>query len=176
MEMQLFEVKIVREDDPPYAYVVAPSEARAVEFVREHHERIGSDYDEVQICRVDETLEGAARTGLDDMLGSAPVGFASLSLPGIGWVAHAAAVHRLRLYRIEEQDGDTMHVIAPNPDIASAVWAIAVELGEDHARLYRIFDETAAVLDGDRAGLEALLEFGPIGEVTRAANGWRQRG
>jgi len=173
MKMQLFEVRIVREDEPPFTYVVAPSEARAVELIREHHQRIGRDYDSVEICRIDDTLVGDERTGLDDMLDSAPVGFASPPAPGIGWLAHTATVHRLRLYRIEEQNRAEIFIIAPNPDIAASVWASALELIDDDIRLYRIFDETEQHAEDHRGGLDALLEFGPISRIHYSEGGWK---
>ena len=172
MKMQLFEIRIVREDDPPFTYVVAPSEARAVEFIREHHERIGIDYASVGICRIDETLADDERIGLGDMLDSAPVGFASPPVPGIGWLAHTATVHRLRFYRIEDQSGETTYVIAPNPDVASAVWATRLDLQANDTRLYRIFDETEHTAVDAAGDLNRLLEFGPIGRVIHNENGW----
>lgn len=165
MKMKLFEVGIEREASTTWTCVVAPSEDRAVDFVREHYENTDDDYTSIKIARIDDTLEEHQRKGLEAMLDTAPVGFASHSV-NIGWVVHAGALHCLRLYRIEEHEGDETFVIAPTADIAAAVWAIALELDGDEMRLYRIADGQKFLTEEQSNKLTELIEFGPVGVIT----------
>ena len=73
------------------------------------------------LTRVDETLNGDRRRGLDALLERAPVGIASWH--EIGWVARTAPVHKLKLFRLADADGHDLFSIAPNIDIAPSVWS-----------------------------------------------------
>ena len=172
MRMQLYEVEIEVAGGTSWAAIVAPSEGRAVELVHEHYQDSGEEFTEVRICRIDDSLEGEQRLGLDDMLETAPVGFASFC-PPIGWLVHAAAVHRLRLFKIAEKDGPETFVIAPNPDVASAVWAASIAPLNDEPRLFRIFDGIGELTGAQREQLASMLDFGPIGIMTwHEDEGW----
>ncbi len=94
----------------------------------------------------------------------APVDFASFC-EGMGWLAHMAPVSQLRLYRIEEVDGDHHFVIAPNGDMAAAIYSEVVPLAQDEARLFRIHDGLIGLRNESLRNLPALLEVGPIGIV-----------
>jgi hypothetical protein len=55
------------------------------------------------------------------MLDKSPVGIASYS-ETIGWVGHVAAIQKLQLFGIENSKGSQTLVIAPNKDIAAALY------------------------------------------------------
>lgn len=175
MRGKLYEVEIIRANESRRATIVAPCEERAVDLVHEHYQWTGEDFTKVLICRIDDTLDPHERSGLDEMLETAPVGFASYC-PPIGWFVHAAAVHQLRLFRIEEHEGAHSLVIAPTPDVASAVYGASIMPIEGEHRLFRILDGGAELSERQRAQLGAKLEFGPIGIATwDETNGWLVR-
>lgn len=171
MRMKLFDVGILKDEQTTWTCVVAPSEERALEFIREHHERTGRDYEATQISRIDHLLTDKV-IGLGDMLESAPVAFASDSHP-VGWIAHAAAVDRLRLFRVEARGGEESFVVAPSADVAATVWLEASGPTDCNFQMFRIHDALLTVPEDQRAGLDGLLEFGPVGIVAwHAATGW----
>lgn len=174
MRMKLYEVEIMLAEGTARSHVVAPSEERAVELVREHYDETGGDWTRVSVGRIDEDLVDEARLGLDDMLEAAPVGFASFH-PSLGWLVHAAALHRLRLFKIEEINGEQTFVIAPDADLAAAVLAASHEQADGEERLYRITDARRELTDELSAGLDDLLEFGPVGIAEWRESGWTVR-
>jgi hypothetical protein len=175
MRMKLFEVEIIHTDGSNWATIVAPSEERAVEFVHEHYRETGEDFTRVLICQIDDTLEPHERLGLDEMLETAPVAFSSYC-PPIGWLAHAAAVHNLRFFKIEEHEGPETFVIAPNADVASAVWGESIMPLDGEPRLFRVMDGMAGLSSHQKELLAAKLEFGPIGVATwNEDEGWMVR-
>lgn len=175
MRMRLYQVEIIRAEDSNWATIVAPSEQRAVEFVHEHYRETGEDFTKVMIGRIDDTLEPHERLGLDELLDMAPVAFCSYC-PPIGWLAHAAAVHRLRLFKIEEHEGPETLVFAPNADVASAVWGESILPIDDEPRMFRIHDGGAGLTARQKELLDVRLEFGPIGVATwDETEGWSVR-
>jgi len=104
------------------------------------------------------------RRGLDALLETAPTGLVSYCEP-IGWVGHALPAPKLRLWRIEEVEGDTHFVIAPTGDLAIDVYCECVQLEEGEASMFAIHDGLDGLKNEALKGLPALLEFGPIGMV-----------
>jgi len=162
MRMNLYEVEIEREDRRVRGYIVSPSEPRAVRLVAEHNNELGEEHTSFTLQRIDEDLPDDRREGLDDMLESAPVGFASYCDP-IGWIVHAAAVHKLRFFRIEDRQGNETFIIAPSADVAAAIYSTGTPLAEGQHRLFRIFDGLENLPEERRGNLDKLLEAGPVG-------------
>lgn len=175
MRMELFKVEIQRQSRLITGYVVAPGEHRVSEIVFEHEVALNQENCGVTIERVDETLPSNQQDGLDALLEHAPVGFASFC-EGIGWLAHVAAVQQLRLFRINEVEGDEHFVVAPNSDMAVAVYCGCVPIEEDEGRLFGVHDGLFGLANERLRNLPALLETGPIGMVAwDEENGWSMR-
>lgn len=164
MRMELYQVEITRPNRLVTGYVVAPGEHRASEIIIEHEIALNQENSGFTIKRVDENLPENRQQGLDTLLEHAPAGFASYC-DGIGWLAHVAPVQQLRLFRIEEVDGDQHFVLAPNGDIAAAVYCEAVPLEEGEGRLFGVHDGFFGLKNEGLRNLPALLEAGPIGMV-----------
>ncbi len=172
MRFKLYEAEIERSSGWSKAHVVAPTEQRAAELVYDHDMALRQEHIQFTLERVDDVLPEDRRKGLDDMLETASVGIASYSRV-IGWVGHVAAIQQLRLFRIEDSGGSETFVIAPSKDIASALYLKDDPLAEGEHRLFRILDGFADIPAEHIDSLELLLEFGPVGTVTRhEEHGW----
>lgn len=171
MKMKLFHLSLDRGPDRHVVQIVAPDAGMAVEFFREHLNALDSEMENPSILRIDQTLTGDERLGLDAMLETAPAGFASFA-EGVGWIVHVAPVPRLNLYRIETANGEETHVIAPNRDVAAAVWFEHRKMPDGEPVLYRIW-EGVDDLDEERSkDVMPLLEFGSVGVVQWRDGSW----
>jgi len=172
MRMELYEVRLDRPDGEARSYVVAPSEPRAAELVIDHHLATNQECPDFPLQRVDEDLPQDRQKGLDALLDTAPVGFASYHEP-IGWIAHIAAVEQLRLFRLEDEHGASKFVIAPDKDTAMVIYCADWHLEEGEQRMFRIYDGLAELPPERLRNLPDLLEFGPAGIVAfDEGNGW----
>jgi len=162
--MELYEVVITRPNRLATAFVVSPGEERVREIIVEHEIALNQENSGFTIERVDEKLPRSHRLRLDALLEHAPVGFASYC-EGVGWLPHVAPVQQLRLFRIEEVDGDCHFVVAPSGDLAAAIYCDAVPLEGDEARLFGVHDGLFGLKNDKLRNLSALLEVGPIGMV-----------
>lgn len=171
MKFHLYECIIKRQDGEVRGHIVAPSKDRAWMVAIEHDEALGLDHEDLTLNRVDETLADDRRGGLDTLLESAPVGFASWC--EIGWIAHTASAQKLQLYRLVEEGADDLFAIAPNIDIAASVFTTGLRVPIGETRMLHIADGMED-LPGDKVrNLPQLLEFGPIGVVGfDPATGW----
>ena len=171
MKFHLYECVIQRQDHEVRGHIVAPSKDRAWMVFIEHEEALGLNHEDLKLTRVDQTLAGDHRRGLDALLESAPVGFASYC--EIGWVAHTAPVQKLKLYRLAEDEGDDMFAVAPSIDIAASVFTVALRVPLGETRILRIADGMSNLPDDEIRNLPLFLEFGPIGVVKfDPASGW----
>ena len=163
MKFHLYECIINRHDGEVRGHIVAPSKDRAWMVAIEHDEALGLEHEDMTLARVDETLTGDHRRGLDALLESAPVGLASWC--EVGWVAHTAPVQQLQLYRLCQEGDNDLFAIAPNIDIAASVFtsALCVRMGE--ARMLQIVEGMKDLPDDKVSNLPRLLVFGPIGVV-----------
>lgn len=172
MRFELFRVEIERVDRTLVGHIVASDRQRASEIVVEREIMLNQENQGFSLERVDHTLPDSQRDGLDALLSNAPAGLASYC-PQLGWTAHATVLPKLNLYRIEEVDGGEYFIIAPNPDLAAAIYCECVWLDEESARLIRIHDGAAGLKNEALRGLPALLEFGPVGIITwEQERGW----
>ena len=163
MKFHLYEVSIQREGHTVRGHIIAPSQDRAALFVFEHDEALGLTHDDFSLERVDQKLDESRQLGLDMLLRSAPVGFASFC--DIGWIAHTAPVQQLRLYRTTDSKGGCLFAVAPNIDIAASVFTSALRIPLGSSMMLCISDGAADLPDNLVCNLPRLLEFGPIGIV-----------
>lgn len=164
MRMELFNVELTRPGQVITGFIVAPGEERAREVLDEHEIALNRETTSVRIERVDEILSEDRQLGLDALLENAPVGFASFC-EGLGWLAHMTSVPKLRLFRIEEVGGPSHFVVAPDADMAAAIYCEVVPLAVDDARLFGIHDGLFGLRRDRRRNLSVLLEVGPVGLV-----------
>ena len=160
MKFHLYECIIQRADHQVTAYLVAPSRDAAWLAVIEHEEALDLDHEDVTLKRIDDVIDDELRTGLDDLLESAPVGFASFAGR---WIAHTAPVQQLTLYRTIDDKGGNIYAIAPNADVAASVFTTELRIRPGQARLLHISDGMADMPGQMICNLPRLLEFGPIG-------------
>ena len=171
MKFHLYECIIKRQNGEVRGHIVAPSKDRAWMVTIEHDEQLRLDHEDLTLTRVDDTLEGDRRLGLDALLDSAPVGFASWC--EIGWVAHTAPVQQLKLYRLAQDGTDDLFAIAPNIDVAASVFTSALRVPIGSTRMLQIADGMKDLPDEEVHNLPQLLELGPIGVVAfDPATGW----
>lgn len=137
MRFNLYKVEIIGETGKSVGHVVAPSTEQATAFLKEHHDAIGLRLTKTTICRVDEMLGSDQWLGLDDMLEGAPVGFACYCNIA-GWIAHRPAPSRLSFFRIEDQHGTQRFVVAPGPNMASAIYFHDTPIEEGGRRALRL--------------------------------------
>jgi len=161
MRFPLFEVSIQRRDYCATAYVVAPSQDAAWMTVIDHEEELGLGHEDLTIRRFDDKIDEELELGLDTLLETAPVGFASFC--DLGWVAHTAPVQQLKLFRTIDRKGGNVYAIAPNIDIAVSVFTTELRIPKGETRLLHISDGTADLPPELLCNLPRLLEFGPVG-------------
>ena len=161
MKLKLYECKIRREGYAVCGHIVAPSQDIAALTVIDHDETLGLTHEDFSLERVDETLDDELRRGLDALLRSAPVGFASYC--DIGWVAHSAPVQQLKFYRMIDDKGGNVFALAPNPDIASAIIITTMRIPKGETKILQISEGTADLPNDMLANLPQLLELGPVG-------------
>lgn len=173
MRMELYEVVMERAERFVMAHIIAPHIDRAAELVWDHALAQGQTDMSFVIERVDETLPPEMQTGLEAMLESAPVAFASFC-EGVGWIAHVASMPQLRIYRIEEVSGDEFYVISPSSDVAAAIFVDYYPPIESEPRMFRVHYGLAGIPNENLMNLPALLEAGPVGFVEFVPeDGWR---
>lgn len=161
MRFKLYTVEIKRPGTTARGHIVAPTENRAAELVIDHDKTLGLTHECFSLERVDKTLPEERKLGLDDLLNNAPVCFASYC--DNGWIAHTGPVEMLRLYRTEDPKGNEMFAMAPNIDIAAAVFSNTLLPSLPRPHSFSIY-EALATLPADRiCNIHNLLELGPIG-------------
>lgn len=160
MKFHLYECVIQRASYQVIAHIVAPTQDAAWLTVIEHEEALDLDHEDLTLKRIDDVIDYELRAGLDDLLESAPVGFASFA---DRWIAHTAPVQQLKLYRTIDDKGGNSFAIAPNADVAASVFTNELRIRPNEVRLLRISDGMADMPDHMICNLPRLLEFGPIG-------------
>lgn len=173
MRFHLYECIIQRQDHTARAYVVAPSRDAAWLTVIEHEEALGLEHEDLELTRIDNTIDNKLRPGLDDLLENAVVGFASFA---DRWIAHTAPVQQLKLFRLVDEEGGDRFAIAPNLDIAASVFTSALRVPRGQFRQLRIKDGMADLPASMVCNLPQLLEFGPIGVAVFSEGGWSLNG
>lgn len=159
--MNLYKSVIIDAFGKSKRYVVAPSAKRAADFIKEYYRSIGEQLTKTSVHRIDEVLEGEDRDGLEVMLANAPIGFAIQA--AIGWIVHSTVKPTLGFYRILDQDEAEIFVVAPNADIASALYVTTLLVAERVDRRFTITNAASSSPADSMHGMSELLEFGPVG-------------
>jgi len=164
MRFQLFKLTLRRSGRLANGFVVAPDELRAHNVVLEHEIALNRENEGYELERFDEDVPRDMQSGLESLLDQAPAGIASYC-PPLGWISHCGPVPKLNLFRIDVMDGQTSFVIAPNHDVAAAVFGECVPMEEGEDQVFGVHDGTTGLSNEHLRGLPALLEFGPVGLV-----------
>lgn len=171
MRMRLYAAEFERPDGTKKGFVVAPSGEAACEFIRKFHSEAEILISRITVTPIDEKLPNEHRRGLIDMLENAPVGFASKN-EHFGWLVHSTIKPRLKYYRIESQDGSVAHVIAPNADVASAIWLASVGLDAEGCHPHwSISNDMRQMCEQQKIDLKGRLEIGSARLIS-----WNQDG
>lgn len=172
MRMQLFEIETRKPRNVPVVFLVAPSEQRAGEILREHERTEPERGGAYTIQRIDDIIEPAVTKGLDDMLNHAPEGFATFT-DAAGWFVYQGISAGLYLFILTNTEDREYMVIAPSIEMATAIYV-------EHALRAEV-KISANVRRGDLSNVPAehlaslvdILEFGPIGVIhLDEKNGW----
>lgn len=161
MRFKLYKLEVKRPAGLVWGHIVAASDEHAVMVLLDHEKALGLEHEWFSLERVDHVLEENQRDGLDTLLEGAPAGFASWC--DIGWVAHAAAVNRLRLYRSEDYRGIEIFAVAPNPGVAAMLFANIQLPSAQNTHRFVITDVTDSPPRDAMGDLDAALEVGPVG-------------
>ena len=161
MRFKLYELEVKRPAGRVRGHVVAASEEHAAMVLKDHDDALGLKTEWFSLKRIDHVLDGHQRDGLDTLLEGAPAGFASWC--DLGWVAHAAAVNRLRLYRSEDHQGTEIYGIAPNAGVAAMLFATTLLPNAQKTHRFIVTDVTDTPPPDPMGDLQAMLEVGPVG-------------
>jgi hypothetical protein len=161
MRFNLFKFELKRSSETVSGHVVASTEEHAIMVLSDQSDILARPHGLLLVERVDDTLTGDLRDGLDELLENAPACFASHS--SIGWVAHVAPVKQLRLYRSEDHRGVEIFGVAPSVDVATAVFINALLPATQKLHRFAVADVTEDMLQKRPANLTALLKVGPVG-------------
>ncbi|MDC8755362.1 hypothetical protein OIK40_12000 [Erythrobacter sp. sf7] len=174
MRFHLFECQVKLATGTTTCHIIAASEEHAALRLLDHYEALGVKLGWYSILRVDHTLpedQGGGRH-LDDILENAPAGLVSLT--DIGWVAHSAPVHKLRLYASEDHRGAPIYAIAPNAGVALTLMVNMQLPKSSHVHALKITDVTDSIPEDRRKNLDEVLTAGQAGiaECDDEHNGW----
>lgn len=161
MHFYLYHCLITRPSGIVSGHLVASSNDHAALVIDRHDRALGLTHQSIILRRVDDTLPDELRDGLDRLLEQGPAGFASHC--DLGWVAHVAPVKRLRLFRSEDHRGMEILAVAPNEDVANALFANTLLPETQRRHAFHTTDVTETYEDEQRPGLLALLDGYQIG-------------
>lgn len=172
MRFKLYKSEVIGQDGITRFHVVAPCIEAVADVIKDRYDARGVRLTKIDTRQVDETLGPRRQLGLDELLTSAPTGLARY-IPKVGWLVYEQAKRKLRLFKIDELDGGQIFIVAPDANVASAVWATSLKLGPDEQRSYSITEVIEREDDKNHRGLDDLLAFGPVGQVTWSdERGW----
>ena len=162
MRMNLYQAEIIDASGNSTRNVVALSADDAGYIIQQHYRAICERLTKTDICRIDQNLNTGQRIGLDELLLHGPAGFASYC-DTAGWTAHAPASAKLKLFSIEDAAGTQTYVIAPDANIASAIYVGDQPLEKGEQRTLRIGDGLGGLSDERIGNIHDLLEQGFLG-------------
>lgn len=160
--MKLYEGKITGETGKMTTHVVAISAEQAGDIVKDHYYAVGERLTKASIARIDDKLQGRELLNLDGILERAPIGFATYCNP-IGWIAATSDCPTLKIFKVEDEDGDLAFVIAKDANIASSIYFSQIEQADGEFCAVRIYDTLADLTPERTANIAELLEFGTPG-------------
>lgn len=161
MRFNLYKFEIQRPSGIVGGHVVASSEDHALMVLGNYNHALDGPRDLLSMQRVDDTLTGDLRDGLDDLLENAPA--CLVSYCAIGWVPHGAPVQQLRLYRSEDHRGVEIFGVAPSADVAAALFVNTLLPHTQKLHRFVVADVTNDVLESRSANLASLLSAGAVG-------------
>lgn len=162
MRFKLYLLKINRQSgEVATAYIIGRSEEDAARLFAERDEAVGIAHEAFTAERVDHTLPHVQRDGLDALLETGPACFVSPT--GIGWVGHVAPVRRLRLYCSHDHQDTEILALAPNVDVARALFANTLLPAAQRSHTLIIDDVTYRDAEEPCNGVRQLLDAGNVG-------------
>lgn len=163
MRFQLFKCEMHQGSRITTCHVVAASEEHAAIIMDQHIAALDLKGVLYALERVDHTLsdEWGGGAELDEILENAPAGLVSYT--DIGWVAHTAPVHKLRLFASQDDSGLPIYAIAPNAGVALTMMANTHLPKAGKVPTFDIRDVTDTLPEGERKNLDEVLEAGQTG-------------
>lgn len=174
MRFKLFECQILQPCGTATCHIVASDMEHASLLIERHLEALGLTVARYKLQRVDGTLPehwgGGAR--LDEILENAPAGLVSLT--SIGWIAHTASVHKLRLFASKDERGIPIYAVAPDKGVALALMVNTQLAQPGKVYTFDIRDVTDTLPETDRKNLDEVLAAGQVGiaECGDEHDGW----
>jgi hypothetical protein len=162
MRFQMFKCEMRQPSRTTTCHVVAASEEHAAILIDQHIAAL--DLREVlySLERVDHRLsEEEGGLELDNILENAPAGLVSYT--DIGWVAHTAPVHKLRLFASQDDLGLPIYAIAPNAGVALTLMVNTQLPKSGKVPTFDIRDVTDTLPEDERKNLDEVLEAGQTG-------------
>ena len=174
MRFKLFECQILQPSGTATCHIVAADLEHASTLLEQHFEALDLKEARYKLERVDDTLPAHWGGGpdLEAILENAPAGLVSLT--DIGWVAHTAPVHKLRLFASEDRRGIPIYAAAPNKGVALALMVNTQLPRAGQVYTFDIRDITDSLPDDERKNLDEVLQAGQAGiaECDEEHDGW----
>ncbi len=173
MRFNLYRCQLQQAPRTTTCHVVAASEEHAAIIIDQHITALGRKGVLYSLERVDHTLSDKWGGGeeLDEILENAPAGLVSLT--DIGWVAHTAPVHKLRLFASQDDRGLPIYAIAPNAGVALTLMVNTQLPTSGKVPTFDIRDVTDTLPSDERKNLDEVLEAGQAGIAEcDEENGW----
>lgn len=174
MRFKLYRCELRQAARATAVHVAAATEEHAAMVIDDHIKALDLEGVLYTLERVDHTLseEWGGGDELDDILVNSPAGLVSFT--DIGWVAHAAPVHKLRLFASEDRRGIPIYAAAPNKAVALALMVNTQIPRADQVYTFDIRDVTDTLPEDERKNLDDVLEAGQAGiaECDEEHDGW----
>lgn len=163
MRFKLFECQVLQTSGTSTCHIVAPDLEHASLLIEQHFEALGLTEARYKLQRVDHTLpeHWGGGADLNDILENAPAGVVSLT--SIGWIAHNAPVHKLRLFESEDERGIPIYAAAPNKGVALALMVNTQLAQPGKVNTFDIRDITDTLPEYERKNLDEVLAAGQAG-------------
>ncbi|WP_086606455.1 hypothetical protein [Erythrobacter donghaensis] len=174
MRFKLFECQILQNSGTSICHIVSSDMEHASILIEDHFVALGLTEARYKLQRVDEVLpeEWGGGAELDEILENAPAGLVSFT--DIGWVAHTAPVHKLRLFASEDSRGIPIYAAAPNKGVALALMVNTQLPRAGQVYTFDIRDVTDTIVEPERKNLDKVLAAGQAGiaECDEEHDGW----
>lgn len=162
MRFQMFKCEMRQPSRIATCHVVAASEEHAAIIIDQHIAALDLKGVLYALERVDHRLsEEEGGLELDAILENAPAGLVSYT--DIGWVAHTAPVHKLRLFASQDNRGLPIYAIAPNAGVALTLMVNTQMPNTGKVPTFDIRDVTDTLPSDERKNLDEVLEAGQAG-------------
>jgi hypothetical protein len=172
MLFQIYRAEVDAQDGDAIFNVVAPCPELASEVIQAHYSALELRVRRVTVTRFDDTLGEHQTIGLDQLLSNGPTGLAHYH-QSLGWIVYEQSLQRLRLFTIEEPDDRITYVVAPTPDLASALWSVSLPQSDVGTRYFMISDSLDRLSAEQRQTLDVFLVAGSAGVVDwQGGRGW----